>query len=93
MKNFDYDAHIKNEQIKANLTPEQLQELKDLYVERMVDNMSTKDLVAYVTDDMTDYVDKQSPLEFFDEAYSYFDDYFDEIVEEIKGGQSVNDLN
>ena len=93
MTNFDYDAHIKNEQIKANLTPEQLQELKELYVEIMVDNMSTKDLVAYVTDDMTDYVDKQSPLEFFDEAYSYFDDYFDEIVEEIKGGQSVNDLN
>ena len=93
MTNFDYDAHIKNEQIKANLTPEQLQELKDLYVERLVDNMSTKDLVAYVTDDMTNYVDKQSPLEFFDEAYSYFDDYFDEIVEEIKGGQSVNDLN
>ena len=53
MTNFDYDAHIKNEQIKANLTPEQLQELKDLYVERLVDNMSTKDLVAYVTDDMT----------------------------------------
>ena len=93
MTNFDYDAHIKNEQIKANLTPEQLQELKDLYVERMVDNMGTKELVAYVTDDMTDYVDKQSPVEFFDDAYSYFDDYFDEIVEEIKGGQSVNDLN
>ena len=62
MTNFDYDAHIKNEQIKANLTPEQLQELKDLYVERLVDNMSTKDLVAYVTDDMTDYVNKQSPV-------------------------------
>ena len=93
MTNFDYDAHIKNEQIKANLTPEQLQELKDLYVERMVDNMSTKDLVAYVTDDMTDYVNKQSPLEFFDDAYSYFDDYFDEIVEEIKGGQFENDLD
>ena len=82
-----------NEQIKENLTPEQLQELKDLYVERMVDNMSTKELVAYVTDDMTDYVDKQSPVDFFDEAYSYFDDYFDELVEEIKGGQSINDLN
>ena len=84
---------MKNEQIKANLTPEQLQELKDLYVERLVDNMSVKDLVAYVTDDMTDYVNKQSPLEFFDDAYSYFDDYFDEIVEDVKGGQSVNDLN
>ena len=35
-----------NEQIKSNLTPEQLQELKDFYVERLVDNMSTKDLVA-----------------------------------------------
>ena len=93
MTNFDYDAHIKNEQIKANLTPEQLQELKDLYVERLVDNMSVKDLVAYVTDDMTQYVDKQSPLDFFEEAYSYFDDYFDEIVEEVKGGQFENDLH
>ena len=93
MTNFDYDAHIKNEQIKANLTPEQLQDLKDLYVERMVDNMSVKDLVAYVTDDMTQFVDKQSPLDFFEEAYSYFDDYFDEIVEEVKGGQFENDLH
>ena len=82
-----------NEQIKENLTPEQLKDLKDFYVERMVDNMSTKDLVAYVTDDMTDYVDSLSAVEFFDEAYSYFDDYFDEIVEEFKGGQSINDLN
>ena len=84
MTNFDYDAHIKNEQIKANLTPEQLQELKDLYVERLVDNMSTKDLVAYVTDDMTKYVDSLSPLEFFEEGYNYWEDYFDEIVEDFK---------
>ena len=93
MTNFYYDAHIKNEQIKANLTPEQLQELKDLYVERLVDNMSTKDLVAYVTDDMSDYVNQLSPVEFFEEGYNYWDDYFDEIVEEIKGGQSINDLH
>ena len=82
-----------NQRIKENLTPEQLQDLKDFYVERLVDNMSTKDLVRYVFDDMTDYVDKQSPVEFFDDAYSFFDDYFDELVEEIKGGQSVNDLD
>ena len=82
-----------NEQIKENLTPEQLQELKDLYVERLVDNMSVKDLVAYVTDDMTQYVNKQSPIEFFDDAYNYWDDYFDEIVEEVKGGQFENDLH
>ena len=89
----DYEDHIKNEQIKENLTPEQLKDLKDFYVERMVDNMSTKELVAYVTDDMTDFVNSQSPVDFFDEAYSYFDYYFDELVEEIKGCQSVNDLD
>ena len=82
-----------NQRIKDNLTPEQLQELKDLYVERMVNNMSTKDLVRYVFDDMTDYVNSQSPVDFFDDAYSYFDDYFDELVEEIKGGQFENDLD
>ena len=54
----DHETHIKNEQIKANLTNEQLEELKDLYVERIVDNMETKDLVRYVTDDMSDYVNK-----------------------------------
>ena len=91
MTNRNSDAL--NEQILENLTEEQLQELKELYVDRLVDNMSTKDLVRYVYDDMTDYVNKQSPVEFFDDAYSYWDDYFDEIVEEIKGGQSVNDLD
>ena len=81
-----------NEQIKENLTPEQLQELKDLYVDRLVDNMSVKDLVAYVTDDMTDYVNKLSPVEFFEEGYNYWEDHFDEIVEDVKGGQLENDL-
>ena len=82
-----------NQRIKDNLTPQQLQDLKDFYVERLVDNMSTKDLVRYVFDDMTDYVNSQSPVDFFDDAYSYFDDYFDELVEEIKGGQFENDLD
>ena len=73
-----------NKQIRENLTDEQLQDLKDFYVERLVDNMSTKDLVAYVTDDMTKYVDSLSPLEFFEEGYKYWEDYFDEIVEDFK---------
>ena len=46
--------------------------------------MSTKDLVAYVTDDMSDYVNKLSPVEFFEEGYNYWEDYFDEIVEDFK---------
>jgi len=73
-----------NQRIKENLTPQQLQDLKDFYVERLVDNMSTKDLVAYVTDDVSDYVNKLSPVEFFEEGYNYWEDYFDEIVEDFK---------
>ena len=67
-----------------SLTLKQLNELKSLYVERIVDNMSTKDLVNYVMDDLTDYVQKMGEHDFIDEAYSYFDDYFDELVEEVK---------
>ena len=69
---------------KNDLTPEQIDDLKDLYVERMVDNMSTKDLVNYVTDDMNKYEKSISDQQFIDEAHSYWDDYFDEIIEEIK---------
>ena len=36
------------------LTPAVINELKSLLVERIVDNMSTKDLVQYVTDDLDD---------------------------------------
>ena len=66
------------------LTLKQLNELKSLYVERIVDNMSTKDLVNYVMDDMTDYVQKLGEHEFIDEAKNYFDDGYKEVVEEVK---------
>jgi len=67
-----------------SLTLKQLNELKLLYVERIVDNMSTKDLVNYVMDDMTDYVQKLGEHEFIDEAKNYFDDGYKEVVEEVK---------
>ena len=74
---------------KNDLTPEQIDDLKDLYVERVADNMSTKDLVNYVTDDMNEYVKSISDQQFIDEAHSYWDDYFDEIIEEIKEGSNA----
>ena len=69
---------------KNDLTPEQIDDLKDLLVERMVDNMSTKDLVIYVTDDLTEYYQDLSDKEFLRQAEDYWDDYFPDIVEEIK---------
>ena len=70
--------------LKNDLTPEQIDDLKDLYVERYVDNMDNKDLYNYVFDDMEKYVKKLSDNEFLNEAENYWDDYFDKIIEEIK---------
>ena len=69
---------------KFGMTHNQLQELRSFLVERMVDNMSTKDLVAYVTDDLDKYFDDMPDAEFIDEAKNYWDDGYDEVVEDIK---------
>ena len=69
---------------KNDLTPEQIDDLKDLLVERMVDNMSTDDLIDYVTDDLTEYFKDLSDKEFLRQAEDYWDDGFPDIVEEIK---------
>ena len=70
--------------MKTEYTPELISELKSFLVERMVDNMDTKDLVAYVTDDLDQYFDKMPESQFIDEAQNYWDDGFDDVVEEIK---------
>jgi len=66
------------------LTPEIISELKSFFVERYVDNMSTKDLVSYVTDDLDRYYEKMSDAEFIDEAQNYWEDHFGEVVDEIQ---------
>ena len=66
------------------LTENELFELKYHYVDRVVDNMSTKDLVQYVFDDMLRYVESQPDVEFIDEAREYWEDHFDDVVKDIK---------
>ena len=46
--------------------------------------MSTKDLEEYVSNDLFNYFDKLGEHEFLEEARNYWDDSFDEVVEEIK---------
>ena len=67
-----------------NLTPKQIDYLKSAYVEQVVDNMSTKDLVQYVMDDLDRYYEKVSDVDFLDDAQNYWEEYFDELVEESK---------
>ena len=63
---------------------ELLLELKEFLTERMVDNMSTKDLEEYVSNDLFNYFDKLGEHEFLDEARNYWDDGFEEVIDEIK---------
>ena len=70
---------------KFGMTHNQIRELKSFLVERYVDNMSTKDLVAYVMDDLDRYYEDMSDAEFIDEAKNYWEDHYDEVVEDIKG--------
>ena len=69
---------------KTKFTPELISELKSFFVERYVDNMSTEDLVEYVTTDMDRYVDTQFDEDFLNDAMDYWGDSFDEVVEEIQ---------
>ena len=66
------------------LTENELFELKYHYVDRVVDNMSTKDLVQYVFDDMLRYVEALPEVDFLDEAQEYWEEHFDDIVKDIK---------
>ena len=75
----------KNKLEKFGMTHNQIVELKSFLVERIVDNMSTKDLVEYVTDDLDKYYEDMPDAEFIDEAKNYWDDSYDEVVEDIKG--------
>ncbi len=69
---------------KFGMTHNQIRELKSFLVERYVDNMSEKDLVSYVMDDLDRYYEDMSDAEFIDEAKNYWEDHYDEVVEEVK---------
>ena len=79
-----YYSHNQMKEVDKEFTPNLIKELKSFLVERYVDNMSTKDLVAYVMDDLDRYYEKMSDAEFIDEAQNYWEDHFDDVVEEVE---------
>ena len=83
-QSFPYYSHNTMKDELVDLTENQLNELRAFYVERYVDNMETKDLVQYVTDDMFQYMESLPDAEMIDECVNYWDDMCDEVVEEIK---------
>ena len=82
-KSFTYFSHNTMKDELINLNENQLNALREFYVERFVDNMETKDLVQYVTDDMFQYMESLPDAEMIDECVNYWDDMFEDVVEEI----------
>ena len=81
---FEYYDHSIMSEVNKAFTPELIKELKSFLVERYVDNMSTKDLVAYVMDDLDRYYEKMDADEFLDEASNYWEDHFSDVVDEVE---------
>ena len=46
--------------------------------------MDTKDLVQYVMDDMMKYMESLPDNQVIDECVNYWDDHFENVVDEIK---------
>ena len=82
-KSFTYFSHNTMKDELINLNENQLNALREFYVERFVDNMETEDLVQYVTDDMFQYMESLPDAEMIDECVNYWDDMFEDVVEEI----------
>ena len=83
-QSFTYFSHNTMKEELVNLNENQLNALREFYVEGYVDNMETKDLVQYVTDDMMKYMEALPDNEVIDECLNYWDDMFDEVIEEVK---------
>ena len=83
-KSFTYFSHNTMKDELVNLNENQLNALREFYVERFVDNMETKDLVQYVTDDMFQYMESLPDNEVIEECRNYWDDMFEEVIDDIK---------
>ena len=69
-----------------NLTSAQKDELIEQYVDLMVDSMEIKDLVSYVTNDMTDFLDSLTDSELNEEISLTMDDeVLEELVDNVGG--------
>ena len=58
-------------------------------INTLVDNMSMKDLMIYVTSDQQKWIDSLTFNEAITEIEEYFDEYFTETMSEVLGRKIV----
>ena len=84
MTQFEYYSHNEMRKIKSDLSNDQMAALKELLVERIVDNMWVEDLVEYVAMDLDKYYDDMLDQDFLAEAEDHWQDYFPDVIQEIQ---------
>ena len=68
-----------------NLNKEEFEQLKELYVETIVDSMSMKDLIDYVKTDYYNSLDKYNEFDLFEDIkYTLDVEMLDEFITTIK---------
>ena len=71
--------------IENNLNDEQFEQLKTMYINTIVESMSTKDLMQYVASDMEDFLDKLSESGVYNEIeYTLSEEDLQEFITTIK---------
>ena len=70
------------------LNRQQLDDVIEQYVECIVDNMDTKDLVRYAQEQLTDYFTKLSQHELKEDIDCYNEELYSELVDNIQ----INDI-
>ena len=78
------------------LNRQQLDDVIEQYVECIVDNMDTKDLVRYAQEQLTDYFTKLSQHELKEDIDCYNEELYSELVDNILSPSivsSVDDTN
>ena len=68
-----------------NLNNAQFEQLKEMYINTIVDSMSLEDLQQYVANDMADFMDKLSEFEVYEEIkYTLDEEMLEEFITTIK---------
>ena len=76
-----------------NLTSAQRDELISQYVEIVVDNMDTKSLVQFVTEELANYYDQLSDIELKEQIIStHEEELYEELVDNVTN-ETVLDIN
>ena len=69
----------------SGLNREHFEQLKEAYVDTIVDSMSVEDLQDYVKTDQYNFIDKLSEFEVYEEIkYTLDEEFLDEMITTIK---------